>query len=140
MVRNDYPYTYHNDEIAAYNRLAELDKLAREKGYSFNRSKLKNDLKKAKTLIEHNDDNLSESQRVKMLVKMINSVEQQMFGHEKDPDLQTFYVDEYGLLVIPKSSQYAQGWDEYTATFSSRKKKFVKPKPKRKVVKKCRCK
>jgi hypothetical protein len=134
MVKTYVPE--HGYEERLMGRINELDQYARYHGHLINRSKLKKDY--ADYIKNRDKHNWSENWI--RLTKIVNDLETQIWG-----DKLTKFFPSTETLYIPKPSEFAYGgiderdeaylWEDY----KERKKKSVKPKPKRKVTKKKSC-
>lgn len=101
---------YDEEEFSVQEKIARLEKIARDQGYSFNKSKLKRDMDQLSKLAKK-DKTMSEHDRSRELLKIYDSVEDQMLGKQQ------------------------MGGKISLATLGLRKKKSAKPKTKR-----CKCK
>lgn len=101
---------YGEEDFSVQEKIARLEKIARDQGYTFNKSKLKRDMDQLSKLTKK-DKMMSERERSRELSKIYDIVEDQMLGKQQ------------------------MGGTISLSTLGLRKKKSVKPKTKR-----CKCK
>lgn len=131
-------------EVKLKSEIEKLLDLARKQGYQYNRSKFRRDMNAVcdMNIKDYKKGNLSEDQCNKALLKILRDLEMQMFGElryrtqEEKDEAEDFQA----TMDYDEAREREREWEAGNKLLTSRKKKSTKAKPKRKVVKKCKCK
>jgi len=119
---------YYTSEVDLQAEIDKLLNLARKKGYQYNRSKYRRDMNRIAemNIKDYKRGELSEDVKTKALLKILRDLEMQMFGELR--------------YKTPEEKEEIEYFEDMLNYPEDRKKRTAKPKPKRKVVKKCKCK